>query len=102
MTEIEIELSPRENSSKAVSVVEECCRLEGLTRKSKGTLSKFPGCIHWHYRKPGFNGTLEITYWKKEPRLWYKVHPRRRGAWMIAVLPRLKAGIEEGLASPAV
>ena len=39
----------------------------------KGTLASFPNCVHWHWKRGKERGTLEITWWGKQDRLWFKV-----------------------------
>ncbi|MGH8102996.1 MAG: hypothetical protein ACREJQ_00570 [bacterium] len=102
MLEIDIQLSYGAVTRNVVRAVEQSCVAAGLTRHSRGALAKYPGCIHLHYRKGREPGTLEITFWPKQSRLWFKVHPRRRAPWMDFILPRLRASIESRLNSPSV
>ncbi|HLQ20843.1 MAG TPA: hypothetical protein VK127_00905, partial [Nitrososphaerales archaeon] len=56
-------------------LVEECCRSIGLTVKMKGSLSKYPDSIHWHFKQgtQERRGTLEVTLWRGGRRLWLSV-----------------------------
>ena len=81
------------------AAVERGCAAAGLARRSRGTLTKYPGCVHWHYELRGRPGTLEITYWPKKERLWIKIHPRRRAGWMDEIIPRVKNEVETCLRS---
>ena len=62
--------------------IESACRAEGLRQTLKGTLAQYPGCVHWHVKQGRERGTLEITFWPAERRLWFKVAEGRRGEWM--------------------
>jgi len=77
-------------------LVETVCANEMLIRATRGTLATFPGCTHWHYKRAGVPGTLEITWWPKAERLWFKVAEGRDGPWLGTTMPRLKRRLEEG------
>ena len=68
--------------------VEEICEREGLTLVLKGTLAKYPGCVHWHFKRGRLPGTLEVTWWKS--RLWFKISAGRDAAWMDNVIEKLQ------------
>jgi hypothetical protein len=72
----------------------------GLQLKMRGTLRKYPGSLHWHAAKPGERGTLELTLWPAQQRLWFSVQAGRRAAWIEAVLPQLKAHLEQRVPAP--
>ena len=74
--------------------VEACCSAVGLTQTMRGTLGKYPGCTHWHYKKGAAKGVLEITLWPHQHRLWLGVHKNRRAEWMDELLTRLKPEVE--------
>jgi hypothetical protein len=81
----------------AESIIESACAAEGLRLTLKGTLKAYPGCIHWHYKRGGEAGTLEITLWKSTPRLWFKVSDSRQGTWIDEAIARLIANIQQKL-----
>ena len=93
---IEVELQPPAgaNSDWVVQLVEQVCRADGLDCSRKGTLAGYPGCVHWHYKKAAQKGTLEITWWETENRLWFKVARGRTGVWIEEALEKLKKEIE--------
>ena len=97
MTEIELVLPASARAARVSRVVEQAAAAAGLTPALKGTLARYPGCVHWHFRKRGTSGTLEITWWPRGRRLWIKVAGNRRGAWMDTVIPRLQRSIESDL-----
>ena len=80
-------------------VVEQACALEGLTLTLKGTLKKYPGSLHWHYRQGNLSGTLEVTWWEQGRRLWFKLASGRTGLWTERAIHRLMGDIEQALRS---
>jgi hypothetical protein len=97
MIEVELQIPANASSEIVIEVVEEACIENNLTCALKGTLVGYPGCVHWHYRKDKQKGTLEITWWEVENRLWFKVAKGRIGEWIDEALPKLKKEIESSL-----
>jgi hypothetical protein len=97
MIEIEIQIPPKTKTITLIKVIEESCSDHDLTCTLKGTLAKYPECIHWHFRKGKQRGILEVTWWEKEHRLWFKVADNRAGIWIDESLPVLKKKIEHAL-----
>jgi hypothetical protein len=97
MIEVELQIPANVSSEIVIEVVEETCISNHLTCALKGTLVNYPGCVHWHYRKDKQKGTLEITWWEVENRLWFKVAKGRTGDWIDEALPNLKKEIESSL-----
>ena len=95
ITEIEFMLPPLSDHSQVTDLIETICRDLELTCSLKETLKSYPGCVHWHYRKEKFSGTLELIWFATKPRLWAKIHPKRQAAWMTTTLPLIKQRIEE-------
>jgi hypothetical protein len=60
---LEVEFSvPRKCDLKAAErLIEGVCTRRGLQIAMKGSQSKFPGCIHWHFKREKQKGTLELT-----------------------------------------
>jgi hypothetical protein len=95
MVEIEVTM-PREVDGAAVErTVEGCAARLGLQVTMKGTLGRYPGCIHWHFKRGRERGTLEVTWWPREQRLWLSVQAGRTGDWIDAVSADLKAALED-------
>jgi len=69
----------------------------GLRQTLKGTLRGHPGCVHWHFAKDGETGTLEVTVWPAERRVWMSVQARRSADWIDRCLPRLQLALEREL-----
>lgn len=59
-------------------------------------LRSYPGATHWHIRRSGANGTLELTYWPMESRLWFAIHANRRAEWIAPVIDDLMTHIMRG------
>lgn len=97
MIEVEISIPLQTKSASLPARVEKAAASEELIQTLKGTLAKYPGCVHWHFQKGKERGTLEITWWPKEKRLWFKVAANRRAAWIDEAIPRLKQSIESKL-----
>jgi hypothetical protein len=79
--------------------VERCCKDLGLTKTMRDTLGKYPGCVHWHYKKPKESGTLEITSWPSQRRLWITVQAGRRAPWIDEAVPELSRMLRSAIAS---
>ena len=99
MIEVELQIPGRVNTNTLVQVVEQVCLAHGLTQTLRGTLARYPGCVHWHFKKGRQKGILEITWWESENRLWFKVAGNRTGDWIEESTPFLKEEIEKSLDS---
>lgn len=99
MIEVELLIPSDAQGEVVIKVVEQVCTANGLTCALKGTLARYPSCVHWHYRKDSSRqkGTLEITWWEVENRLWFKVAKGRTGEWIDEALEKLKKEIEVSL-----
>jgi hypothetical protein len=86
MIELEIQLPQAPRSLSMADIVEQVCITAGLQLSLKGTLAQYPGSVHWHFKQGGQRGTLELTWWEKENRLWFKVAAGRSAAWIDAEL----------------
>jgi hypothetical protein len=62
-----------------------------------GTLKQYPGCVHWHLKHGADKGTLEITLWRAQRRVWFKVSSNRSAKWIELTMNNLKACIESAL-----
>ena len=102
MIEYEIEVSNRPEDNTVTAAVEYVCEAEGLVIQMKSSLKKFPGSTHWHFRRPGARGILELTWWPSETkrgtdRMWLSIHGNRKAEWMSELLPRMKTLVEARL-----
>jgi hypothetical protein len=63
---------------------------------SRLELRGYPGATHWHIKRPGAKGTLELTYWPGQGRLWFAVHANRRAEWIATAIGELTARMMQG------
>ena len=97
MHEIEFTEPSKCELARADGVIEKVCGERGLEIAKKGTLASFPGSTHWHFRKPGVKGTLEITMFAPERRVWAQVQDGRKATWIEEELPAIQRSIEREL-----
>ena len=45
--------------------------------ESKG----YKGSRHWHVKKSGERGVVEVTWWPEKDKLWVSVRSNRQGNW---------------------
>ena len=81
--------------------IENTCAGAGLRRALKNTLASYPGSVHWHYGRAPARGTLELTWWPAQRRLWFKVSAGRAQPWLTRLLPHLQQSLATALAMPA-
>lgn len=55
----------------------------------ESSLAKFPGSTHWHLRRGGATGTLEVTWWPRTDEFWVSFHSNREADWMRSILDEL-------------
>ncbi len=101
MIEIEVEVPKQSELRSIAEIVERACLAEGLTLTLKGTLKKYPHSLHWHFKQGKSRGTLEVTWWEEQQRLWFKLAAGRMGQWTVPAADRLKARIQQTLGRQA-
>ena len=77
MHTIEIALTANRNLAALLALIEHAITEAGLLGDRR-ELRSYPRATHWHIRRPGTQGTLELTYWPRAERLWFAVHANRR------------------------
>lgn len=75
----EKELGPADPPT--AEIIEEVARELGLLEKRFHS-AKYPGSVHWHYKRKGMKGTLEITWWPSGNRTWVSLREDRFGEWI--------------------
>ena len=98
MQNIEIPLPPAAPSDDTVRVIEAALTKLDLEITLRGTLKKFPGCMHWHARSAGRSGTVEVTFWPQSCRVWLTVQSGRTANWITARLPEVQSVLARHLA----
>jgi len=71
-------------------VIEEAAQASGLLTTQVTTLAKYPGCIHWHFKRGKGRGTLEATYWPDQKRAWVSYRSGREADWIAPAIQQLK------------
>ena len=85
---------PSGSDDAIVRAVEDSAAQVGLTVTLRTTTSTYPGSVHWHFKKPDERrGTLELTYWPKNKRLWAKIQSGRKADWIHASLKQLASAV---------
>jgi hypothetical protein len=97
MRNLQVDIPKGCDPTEADQIIERLCAEEGLTRKIKRTLESRPGYIHWHYKRDSESGTLEVSLWPKESRIWFSVHDNRKGSWTDECADRLVAAARRAL-----
>ncbi len=102
MTEHEIDVPKTLEDSAVAAAVQDVCNAEGLVVQMKTSLKKYPGCMHWHFKRPNARGILELTWWpgdaeKRAHRMWLSIHGNRKAEWISKRMPYLKAALEKQL-----
>jgi hypothetical protein len=87
VTNLEVHIS---RSAGLEKTIEALCRTIGLSIALKTTSAKFPGSIHWHVKQGRERGTLEITLWPSQNRLWFSMQDGRKGDWVLNTAHQLK------------
>lgn len=94
MIEVDVQAPSTIKTEKLIQQVEQAFSQYDLTCTLKGTLASYPGCVHWHFKKGREAGTLELTWWEAERRLWFKVGDHRTAPWIEKAIPYLKKQLE--------
>ena len=97
MREMDLGVPPGCRADAIPRRIEEAIAAENLIVTQKSTLAHYPGCLHWHIKRGKERGVLEITWWEKENRLWFKIAAGRMADWIEATAAKLRALIEDTL-----
>jgi hypothetical protein len=101
MREIEFAVPRDADLTQATKLIEKICARHELILAMKGSLAAYPGCVHWHYKREKQKGTLELTLFARERRVWAKVQDGRKAPWIEEELPALEGAIERALLAAA-
>jgi hypothetical protein len=94
MEQIEFKVPAHTDLKKADALIERVCAAHGLQAAMKGTLATHRGSIHWHFKKTKEKGTLELTLWRADRRIWAAIHSNRTAPWIEPALSKIRADIE--------
>lgn len=89
MREVDVPLTRLVGTCDAQRAVEQVCTESGLVIGLRGALARDPGSFHWHLKRAGETGTLEVSFAPTMNRLWLKVHARREATWTIVAMNEL-------------
>jgi hypothetical protein len=90
METIQIPIPANHSSTTLLALIERSVSDAGLLA-ARLELRSYPGATHWHIRRPGAKGTLELTYWPQAYRLWFAVHANRSAEWIAPAINDLMA-----------
>ncbi len=82
MKHIEVQIGVAWDTQTVQRAIERIPIRHGLQVTLKGTLRKYPGCVHWHFKRPKQLGTIEATMWPEKRRVWLSVQSRRSADWI--------------------
>lgn len=97
MQEIVVSLPPEPDFKAIEQLIDQLCLAEGLVCRLKSSLKKYPGSVHWHFKREGQGGILEITLWPQAGRLWFILREGRRAAWVDEIIPALQRKLEKAV-----
>ena len=89
MREIDFAVPGNADLGRAERLIEKICARRGLLLATKGSLSSYPGSVHWHYKRQSHQGTLELTLFARDRRVWAKVQDGRKAPWIDEELARI-------------
>lgn len=92
-----ITVPPAADLAVAIPHIEAICTGAGLLITQRGTLSKYRGCTHWHFKRPYHKGTLELTVWPDQKSAWFITRSNREAEWMPEMIYDLIPIIEAAL-----
>jgi hypothetical protein len=94
---VDVNIGPNVDFTRVEPLVDEVCHVAGLQITLKTTQASYPGSIHWRLKQGRERGTLELTAWPSQRRVWFKLQNGRAGAWIQAAIAQLKPHLEETL-----
>jgi hypothetical protein len=97
MNRIDIDVPPDADLTDLDLAIEAAADASGLRVALRGGLAQYPGAVHWHFKRGEEPGTLELTWWPREMRLWMSVHDNRDAPWIEASIDALKSVLDARL-----
>src|SRR3970040_3187122 len=82
------------------SASERAPKPRGLLTTQVTTLSKYPGSVHWHFKKGKGRGTLEATYWPERHRAWLSYRSGREAEWIAPAIRAFMRVVRKSVRSP--
>ena len=97
MIDVDIPLPVDVECSVVEKAIDETIPALGLTTTMRDTVKKYPGCVHWHVKYGRRPGTLELTLWPQQQRVWFSVQSGRTVPWIEGKMQAMHEAIQERL-----
>ena len=97
MLRVEVLVPKKTDQRRVVRLIERLCTKEGLQQRIKRSLQTYPGSVHCHYGRKGLAGTVEVTFWPSESKIWLDVHENRKAPWTTESVEKLEREIRSNL-----
>lgn len=94
MREIHVEVPQDWPTASVLGKVGAVLEASELILASSSTLKSLLGSTHWHLQNGADKGTLELTWWPHNRRLWFSVHANREGPWIDDAIGLLSADLQ--------
>ena len=98
MPEYKIPLPAGPNHAQIQIAIEAAIKQAGYQISLKGSITKYPGCVHWLVKNGKSVGTLKVTFWPKARRAWIDFEGGRGTDWIDDAVPLVLDGISWRLA----
>jgi hypothetical protein len=95
----EVELPEYVDVAAVEQLIEELASAAGLQIGLRGTLKQYPGSRHWHFQRRRTPGTLELTVWPQQRRVWFAIRQNRWADWIDEALSQMRSQLEAKLQS---
>lgn len=99
MRNVEFTLPKNVRDDHVEKAIDRAIMKSGLMITLRDSLKAFPGCIHWHIKYGRESGTLDITFWPQERRVWFSIQSGRAGTWIDEKMKLVEQAIQEHLNS---
>jgi hypothetical protein len=97
MREIELSLPRGLDECEVEQAIDRAIKVRGLSLSLRGSLKKYPGCVHWHVRNGRESGTLEITWSPQRQRAWFSIQSARSAEWIEEAIEQLAQTVQREL-----
>lgn len=96
MVQVDVPLNHELKLELAANAVAAAAEAMGMLVSAESSLAKHRNSLHWHLKRQGCSGTLEVTLTEAPRRLWASYHSDRLGGgWVQEAAPQLAAALAE-------
>ncbi|HEX3356749.1 MAG TPA: hypothetical protein VHS31_07255 [Tepidisphaeraceae bacterium] len=99
MRQWEIHIGRAWDAEEIGRAIESIAESHELTISLKGSLRAHRGCVHWHFKKAKQSGTIEVTMWPQERRVWLSVQSGRAADWIENDIETMMHDLERALST---